>query len=147
MRRISFPLESVSLSGGSQSHQMALSGKKEIYLGLHLEEGRKSLALREISLSSCFQRSLSVSSAISFTLIFFLLSGLLLELHNSEEKRRMWHLLVTGLNGRKRAYCHRFWGLALTKTFKTLNKNLLESERETTVLICSSNLDLTAQLS
>lgn len=82
MRRISFPLESVSLSGGSQSHQMALSGKKEIYLGLHLEEGRKSLALREISLSSCFQRSLSVSSAISFTLIFFLLSGLLLELHN-----------------------------------------------------------------
>ncbi len=72
---------------------------------------------------------------------FFLLSGLLLELHNSEEKRRMWHLLVTGLNGRKRAYCHRFWGLAVTKTFKTLNKNLLESERETTV--CGSNLDHT----
>jgi len=51
---------------------MALLGeKRRIYLGLHLEEGRKSHAFREISLSSCFQRLLSVSPAISFTLIFF----------------------------------------------------------------------------
>ncbi len=86
-----------------------------------------------------FQLALRLASHSFFPL----LSGLLLELHNSEEKRRMWHLLVTGLNGRKRAYCHRFWGLALTKTFKTLNKNVLESEKETNLLICSSNLDQT----
>ncbi len=97
MSRISFPVESVSLSGGSRSHQMALSGKKEIYLGLHLEEGRKSHALREISLSSCFQRSLSVSSAISFTLFFF-----------PFYQDSCWNCIIQ----RKREECDIYWWLA-----------------------------------